>query len=272
MSEGSFHRILFACIAAVVLGVVLEGYEHWEDFRKRGWRPIVPKVGFAILVLGLAGELFIQPFIDSAENSFRIDAKQRIASLHTELGEAHLEIARLTKTTELARAEGADANARAAEANQKAEQEHLARVKIEERLISRHLRTEQVKRLIAKLEPFADQEAIVVGDPISTETANISQQLVKVLSDAHLNVTPSIDERYLGCMEPSNILLWAGPDETVGALAEVLASELNADGEVNKDGLRARVITSEYQCVSPDARLPTPIKSGKRLTVNVCPK
>jgi hypothetical protein len=88
VSEGTLHRILFACTAAVVLGVIFEGYEHWEDLKKKRWRPLIPKIGFVILALGLAGELLIQPFIDSAENAFRIDARERMANLTKETTEA----------------------------------------------------------------------------------------------------------------------------------------------------------------------------------------
>jgi hypothetical protein len=47
----------FATIA-VVVGVLLEGAEHWDDIKKKGWRPLVPNIGFLILVLGVAGRLY----------------------------------------------------------------------------------------------------------------------------------------------------------------------------------------------------------------------
>jgi hypothetical protein len=27
----------------VMVGVLLEGWEHWDEFKKRGWKPVVPK-------------------------------------------------------------------------------------------------------------------------------------------------------------------------------------------------------------------------------------
>lgn len=107
MSDASLHALLYACVAAVVLGVILEGHEHWEDFRKKGWRPIVPKIGFALLVLGLAGELLLQPLIDAAEERFRMDAKERIARLGKDeasarerTSRAEIELARIREKTE----------------------------------------------------------------------------------------------------------------------------------------------------------------------------
>jgi hypothetical protein len=41
----------------VVIGVILEGWEHWDDFRKNGWAPVAPKIGFGILVISLAIEI-----------------------------------------------------------------------------------------------------------------------------------------------------------------------------------------------------------------------
>jgi hypothetical protein len=48
---------IIVAAVGVVIGVILEGWEHWQDFRNKGWKPIVPKVGFAILVVSLAVEI-----------------------------------------------------------------------------------------------------------------------------------------------------------------------------------------------------------------------
>lgn len=109
MSEFTLHCLLYLAITAVLLGVVLEGYEHLHDFRQSGWRPLWPKVGFAILVLGLCGELALEPLFQTAETDFRIDAARRIA----DAGRA-----------------AAEAEARAAQANERAEAAQLEQEKL----------------------------------------------------------------------------------------------------------------------------------------------
>jgi hypothetical protein len=69
----------------------------------------------------------------------------------------------------------ADAGARAAEANEKAESERLARVKIEERLAGWKLGLEAQARLIERLKPFASTPFDLSVNPVETgfmETLN----------------------------------------------------------------------------------------------------
>jgi hypothetical protein len=71
----------------------------------------------------------------------------------------------------------AEANARAAEANEKAGQERLARIKIEEKLADRGLTTEQGGNLVRKLTPFAGQAVVVRLVYPEEEVMNIGIQL-----------------------------------------------------------------------------------------------
>src|SRR5579885_3156030 len=65
----------------VFFGVFMEGHEHLAAWQEKGWRPIIPKLGFGLLVLGLAGEVIFQTQID------KIDAEthKRAAILEEEL-------------------------------------------------------------------------------------------------------------------------------------------------------------------------------------------
>jgi len=67
------ERGLLAAAVAVVIGVLLEGAEHLHDIRTKGWRPIAPKIGFAILVIGLAVETVFEARIgkSAAETSLK---------------------------------------------------------------------------------------------------------------------------------------------------------------------------------------------------------
>jgi len=62
---------LIATAALVVLGVVLEGL---HDFTAKGRRPMIPKIAFAILVLGLCGEIFFEARLTKEAADTRLKA------------------------------------------------------------------------------------------------------------------------------------------------------------------------------------------------------
>lgn len=67
---------LLIAAAMVVVGVLLEGAEYLDDLRKKGWRPITPKIGFAILVIGLAFETVFEARIGQDAANTRLRAGQ----------------------------------------------------------------------------------------------------------------------------------------------------------------------------------------------------
>lgn len=75
----------------------------------------------------------------------------------------------------------AKANENAAEANRIAEEERLARVKIEERFSPRRLAKEQQLRIIEKLRPFAGQQFsfAVYPDPESIDLMRVLESILK---------------------------------------------------------------------------------------------
>jgi hypothetical protein len=70
---------------AVVVGVILEGAEHWEDIKHKRWKPVIPKIGFLILVIGLAGEWKFQSLIGQRDTQFRNDAISNLNKSAAEL-------------------------------------------------------------------------------------------------------------------------------------------------------------------------------------------
>lgn len=79
----------------------------------------------------------------------------------------------------------------AADANQLAEQDRLARVKIEERLAPRFIALRDRQNIIAALKPFASAGRMVniVKHPDDAEVSELARQLVSVLADSGWNPT-----------------------------------------------------------------------------------
>ena len=82
----------------------------------------------------------------------------------------------------------AEANARAAEANEKTEAEKLARLKIEERLADRNLSKQQEMEIAEKLRKYAGQVVSIIGAP-TPEPTGVSYAINRALSAAGWAVT-----------------------------------------------------------------------------------
>ncbi|MGD0793910.1 MAG: hypothetical protein ABR920_19260 [Terriglobales bacterium] len=72
----------------------------------------------------------------------------------------------------------------AAEANRLAEQDRLARVKIEERLAPRFLTEKDQSSAVAALKPFASRLVDIVKYPDDAEVSELARQISGVLTDA----------------------------------------------------------------------------------------
>ena len=78
---------LTAFTLLVVVGVILEGEEILSEIRAHGWSKSehkVAKIGFALLVIGLAGELLFQTRIESADAMLKREADKKIADAQRE--------------------------------------------------------------------------------------------------------------------------------------------------------------------------------------------
>jgi hypothetical protein len=87
-SDLALYVWLGVCTVAVVIGVAFEFVEDWQKAKEKRewhernpWSPILPKVGFAFLVLGLAGEIVFQTWIEKRDTVFKTDAANRITEL-----------------------------------------------------------------------------------------------------------------------------------------------------------------------------------------------
>ncbi len=82
MSDAALNLILGIAIVMVIAGVVLEGAEYVEEIREKGWQldnpwKIAAKLGFAVLVIGLAVEGYSSTVIHDRDSG-RITDEQLI--------------------------------------------------------------------------------------------------------------------------------------------------------------------------------------------------
>ena len=140
-----------------------------------------------LFIAGIAALCLVVTAIGVSRSNRRLLAysdqldKVKNRKLQTELKQKDDAIAAITGET-------AKANERAAEANRIAEQERLARIKIEERLAPRHLSNEQIAQLSRDLPALRGKSVNVVfitGDP---ETGRYASTLESALKAAGLNV------------------------------------------------------------------------------------
>jgi hypothetical protein len=101
---------------------------------------------------------------------------------------------------------GAFTAAAAAEANQKAEEERLARVKIEEKLAPRHLAPEQMARVTAHLKRFAGQRINVFAFTTDQETVGIANQIIAALQAAKWQLSISAGQEASGRSVPGALV------------------------------------------------------------------
>lgn len=172
--------------------------------------------GFFILlvVLGVGGELFV--------HLRQSVANRKLAALqHSEAKAQEAEIARLNESSEVLKLDVAKANERAAEANRSAEQEKLARLKIEERLAPRLLSKEQSDKLTAAIGKFPGQKIEIMEYSLSREASSLSKQIQAALGAAKW------DTKVIGMMggaelEPGiHILIAQGQTEFPAVIALV---------------------------------------------------
>jgi len=138
----------------------VEAAAYWLD-----WIRLGKNVGAFLVAIGVAAE-FLGDFVAKPyEDKIEADRKSEITRLNNET-------AKLTAEAEAARASIVDAQARAAEANQKAEVERLERVRIEKAIIDelaqRDLKRDQIETISSAIKgrvgtiylyPLSDPEA-----------------------------------------------------------------------------------------------------------------
>jgi hypothetical protein len=147
-----------------------------------------------------------------------------------------------------------DTYARAAEANQKAEQEKLARVKIEERLADRQLSDSQVAAIAEKIKPFGAQEFAMVAYWNLREPMALAERVFKVfqLTDWKYIPPPATGIMLIDGIE--GVQIWLHPDADPRTWEAAIALE---------DALKTEGITAELKTQNPAN------PKDNRITLNV---
>ena len=83
MSLEALNSWLMLMTLLVIVGVALEGREYWDDFTEHGLRPLIPKLGYGLVVVGLSGELVFQTWIGHADSVLRDQSERQVAALTT---------------------------------------------------------------------------------------------------------------------------------------------------------------------------------------------
>lgn len=124
------------CTVAVFLGLLVEYtillWPKWNELKR--WEKVFTVLAGITIAGGVYGEYFFGSRAADAALQIENISEKQVAAL---------------------KADAAAFNARAAGLIKEAEDERLARVKIEEKLAPRHLSIEQQNTIIAKLKPFA---------------------------------------------------------------------------------------------------------------------
>ena len=226
----------------VVIGVVLEvAFVAWEyqmelqEFRRGTIRsPEKPKLlkyiieflGAGLVAIGVAGELVVHTRSGKIETEMRDATTQQVSIANTRAGDAIKEAARLSKD--------------AAKMTKDAEDERLARVKIEERVAWRHLTKEQQSGMAARLKRFSGQWGNVERVSSDVEITSFATDIAQTLSAAGWHVSPpsaiTVRETRMPAfgnpIEPviTGVSLYSTPDIRAREMADALSGELHSLG------------------------------------------
>ncbi len=173
-------------------------------------------------------------------DALREASRERTELLATETARANAETARAHERIAASQVEISQANERAAEAIQKAEEEKLARIRIEARIAPRSMTQQQQNELTAKLAVLATQRGTIVASPSTPESEMFARVLAAPLRAAGWDFTVSPGTSTATVLFPTGILVHydAGNTDRIeeseatssGIAALALASYLNGIG------------------------------------------
>jgi uncharacterized protein YdbL (DUF1318 family) len=231
----------YVATTTVLIGVVGEYVAEFTKFaEKRGIERKLGKLSTLILIVGLAAELL--GLVRTSQLSGHL-----VASLEEQSSQATYDAAEANERAKKYQDSIAEANARAAEAMKAAEQERLARVKIEEKLAWRDLNPEKQRRVEAKLKKFTgtEFEIRVFQEPEALHLLNIMVEI--------LHLAGWIQRPVDAAMEVSTKYGAAGI--SVDAGIRILADPKHSDLRVPASALAAALLAEGIDAVAAEVLL-----------------
>jgi hypothetical protein len=164
--------------------------------------------------------------------------KERFADERITANEA--ESARAAADSDIAKAQAAQANERAAEANLKAEVERVARLELEARLAPRTLTGVQLQSISSKISPFAPQPFRFTSYQDDQEVRGLVEALIHVLVASGWKGVPATDFLMASLVLGVTVEFAPAKEHDFGPAARTLASALHSEGiaataQVNPD-------------------------------------
>lgn len=170
------------------------------------------------------------------ETRLRNANNAQLASLNAEAAMARKDAAQAERDLAQANQRAAEANERAkraeehaAQANSVAEQERLARVKIEERIAARHLTGDEEQEVATKLRRFAGQKINLVAYAGDAEAIAIATQIGETLQRARWVVNASVVQEYSRAVAGILVEVGPGADKSSLGAANSLVSALSKE-------------------------------------------
>lgn len=188
------------CTGLVVVGVFLEVFEIVHELREkfgpfkihrpdRKWIPVVGFVGWMLIVVGVAGELWFghrvsikNEELESLSNSLLGDAQLAATEAITQSRNSLSRNVALGIELQNAEVDVANATKRAADANREADEERIERLKLEKQIAPRRLTSQQKSALSGTCARFPYRRVAVVSYMADTESLIFSSQILEALN------------------------------------------------------------------------------------------
>jgi hypothetical protein len=156
--------------------------------------------------------------------------------LRRDIYSAGVESAKAIENAAKANERAAEAELAAAEANKKAEEERLARVKIEEKLAPRYISKDQFNTIVSQMSKWAElpdttikQDAAVFSIISNFESVSLADQLATALKTAGWNINRNL-VTFGKSYSISGIGILTSSNPRGVAVSEALSNALNSEG------------------------------------------
>jgi hypothetical protein len=167
----AFRAVFFWCLVgatvAVVIGVILEEAQDWMPTAERvlrldpiaeyRWAKKLVKLGWILIVVGVAGEGIFEVYVSRTDSLLSTFDNILLTEARREASDAALGAATANRQIAEARQRAAELERQAAQLQKDAEDERLARVKIEARVAWRRLTEQQKEDIGNRMKRFSNQ-------------------------------------------------------------------------------------------------------------------